>query len=471
MEMNRVLWLRLRTRRCGNSLLCSFSTIMKDSPRLDVRKSFGSFHSDDIETLIRVPDSEVHPPTIFEEIHEQTAVQFATSTERLPIGFGSDAKCRLFNISAEWTFINHGAFGGVLRPILVQANKWREYCESQPLRFYDRDLFPLTAHSLRRMAIDELHCPVEELLPLPNVTSGLNAIFNTLSLQLQPNDEIIYLSLTYGSTKKMIHDLCNRTHAQPIVVALSLPVGTDSEIVDTIVHHVTDKTKAIVLDAVTSNTAIALPVVDIAARCKSISSTIQVVVDAAHSLHSQDVAIYPKDSHQSGHSISSVVDFWLTNGHKWLSAPKGCALMWISPSVQHLRPTIVSHGFQAESLTQPFIARNKLLSSFAWDGCRDYAALLSMPSTAWLWKNLRFEADSDHPELNLQAIRRYVQSLLDYCESSCQERWKLEGCDFAAPKTSRSQSFMRLIPLPRLVLGIDTRQATDKEAFFLQVRF
>jgi hypothetical protein len=37
-----------------------------------------------------------------------------------------------------WTFINHGAFGGVCSAAHAEANAWREHCERQPLKFIDR---------------------------------------------------------------------------------------------------------------------------------------------------------------------------------------------------------------------------------------------------------------------------------------------------------------------------------------------
>lgn len=38
----------------------------------------------------------------------------------------------------KWTYLNHGAFGGVCKPAYEEASHWREYCEHQPLKFLDR---------------------------------------------------------------------------------------------------------------------------------------------------------------------------------------------------------------------------------------------------------------------------------------------------------------------------------------------
>jgi isopenicillin-N epimerase len=99
------------------------------------KKSFGSFHSDNVELLIRQPpDAYVEP---------QLPVPLG---ELLPDGFpsfGHGMRDTHFLLDPEWTFINHGAFGTPLRVAVEGGNLWRLHCARQPLRFIDRQLFPL----------------------------------------------------------------------------------------------------------------------------------------------------------------------------------------------------------------------------------------------------------------------------------------------------------------------------------------
>lgn len=94
-------------------------------------QGFGSFFNEvSVQDMIAVPRDAYVPP----------ARPFAPpSLERaasLPFG---EACRELFMIDFQrWTFINHGAFGGVCRPAHEEANQWREYCETQPLKFLDR---------------------------------------------------------------------------------------------------------------------------------------------------------------------------------------------------------------------------------------------------------------------------------------------------------------------------------------------
>jgi selenocysteine lyase/cysteine desulfurase len=207
---------------------------------------------------------------------------------------------------------------------------------------------------------------------------------------LQPGDEIVCLSLTYGSTKKIMQAACDRTGAVLRTVNIPLPVLTPETVIALFKEAISARTKVVVLDQITSNTAMILPIADMAIMSKEVGAN--VVIDAAHALFSQDCSIYgdnqkihfsslysdlnhtqsnlenatmasnasavessPRPTPTLGGSnnrtknmvsISSFADVWITNAHKWMCSPKGCAFMWVSPRMAHaLRPSIISHGY------------------------------------------------------------------------------------------------------------------------------
>ena len=85
---------------------------------------------------------------------------------------------------------------------------WKYNIEKQPLKFFDRDLFPLIVFGIREIA-KNINCPAKEIFPLNNVTTGLNSIIQNININ--NNNEVACLSLTYGSTKKILKDKCERT--------------------------------------------------------------------------------------------------------------------------------------------------------------------------------------------------------------------------------------------------------------------
>lgn len=130
-------------------------------------RGFGSFHSDNVEDLIRQPEESYVPPEL--PIRWDDLLPGPGAAD-LP-SFGHEMRDAHFLLDRDWTFINHGAFGvqpspptrrllsffanggliGVplgragapLRIAVEVGNRWRLHNARQPLRFVDRQLFPL----------------------------------------------------------------------------------------------------------------------------------------------------------------------------------------------------------------------------------------------------------------------------------------------------------------------------------------
>jgi isopenicillin-N epimerase len=267
-------------------------------------------------------------------------------------------------------------------------------------------------------------------------------------------------SITYGSTKKILNDLCIRSGATLKIVDIPLPISSKDDIIKRVSNEMTSNTKLVIIDQITSNTALNLPIKELSVISKNAGAT--VIIDAAHALFAHDVSIYSKNNNDDDDdvSISDYCDYWITNGHKWLCTPKGCAFMWISPRMSsHTRPMIISHGFMANGVS-PYTDNKKLLSSFAWDGCRDYNALLTSSSALRLWNSV---------PCGIVGIRFYINNLLNDAINLLIREWKLKEEDFPGSRELRVNSTMCLVPLPDTVKGINTtKDTTDKEAFQLQ---
>jgi isopenicillin-N epimerase len=413
--------------------------------RDDKTKGFGSFHSEDIEDLIRLSEADYKIPEIWTQ---RIRAREISNDGCNIVEFGHKFKQRFYHLDERWTFLNHGAFGASLKPAMIEANAFRETCEQQPLTFFDRELIPLIAYSIRQVA-KYIHCPPTELLSLPNVTTGLNAVIN--SLLLTDKDEILYFNLTYGSTKKILTEYCTRSKSRLKMMDVHLPIVSIEVILDQVRAAISDNSKCIIIDHITSNSAIEFPVLEIAKICKQHGMT--VIVDAAHSLFTQDVHIHCQE-HESP-DLSAVVDVWLSNGHKWLCAPKGCAFMWYNPSTMSslLKPLVISHGYGGTG--------SRILSGFCWDGCRDYFALCSVPSTLEFWQQTSFRR-SESPQ-------DYTLRLTSDARDLLREEWGIAHDDTHCPAVMLENLPMSLVPLPSRLGGLNTRTGmSDGEAFLLQ---
>src|SRR5262249_54964560 len=118
------------------------------------------------------------------------------------------------------------------------------------------------------------------------------------------------------------------------------PVRDDGDVIEPILDSIGARTKLVVVDHVTAQTALVLPVAEIAAACRA--RGVPVLLDGAHAPGSRPVAIPALGA-----------DWYAANLHKWAHAPRPCGILWARPERQaQLHAPVVSwgrdHGFQEE---------------------------------------------------------------------------------------------------------------------------
>ena len=131
----------------------------------------------------------------------------------------------------------------------------------------------------------------------------------------------------------------------------------EPDIIKAIVARLTSRTRLVVLDHVTSPTAIVFPVRELTALCRKAGA--QVLIDGAHGpgMLSLDIPLID-------------ADWYVGNCHKWLMAPKGSGFLWVSPARQReIHPLVISHGYGLG-----------FRGEFDWVGTRDYTAWLTIPA-------------------------------------------------------------------------------------------
>ncbi len=350
-------------------------------------KSMGSFHSDNVEILIRQDDCSYEKPRLPDVIKSKYDDIMRKAYPTKP-SFGNDSKS-LFMLESEYTFINHGAFGLTLRVAHDFCNAWREYAETQPLRYFDRHLLPHLVYSYRSFG-KYVNCKPDQLALIPNATYGINSIVR--SVVQNEDDHVLLLDLAYGAVKKIVETVCKEKGSKFDIVEVPLSMGSgvqgidfETSLLQVLEKSITPKHKLIIFDHTTSNTAINLPIEKMATICKKYGG--KVAIDGAHGLFARDI------------DISSLfdkygVDFYVGNCHKWFCSTKGLGFICVKdtriPGKNELVPCIISHGY-GDGFT----------SNFIWDGCRDYTGALSVPFLLEFWN--RYDMDS---------IRSYQASTL-----------------------------------------------------------
>ena len=329
-------------------------------------KAFGSFMVEESpETLITRANADYTPPP--RPVSEADCACYGSelATGRPP-PFGAAFR-PLFYVCPEWTFLNTGAFGGVARASLIAAHRWAEHVETQPLRFMDRELFPLLVESTRQLAA-ELHCPPSELTLIPNATYGLTAVID--SVPLSAGDVVFMLDIGYGSVRTMLQRATKRARA--VLEIGDTHFATIHSSADFIAQFAAALPPAsagplrlVVIDHVASNTGVVLPVAEMAALARARGA--RVLVDGAHALGSLEVDL-------TGLGAAGV-DYYVTNAHKWLGSARGVAALHVGPGAPPVRSPIVSHGYG-----------RGFTSEFMWDGARDYTPAVALPVLLAWWR-------------------------------------------------------------------------------------
>jgi isopenicillin-N epimerase len=262
-------------------------------------------------------------------------------------------------------FLNNGSYGAPPRVVYEAAEAFRRRCELQPIRFMQQELPGLlreSADALGRF----LHIPSGELALVDNATSGVNAVLR--DMMFAAGDELLTTNHVYNAVRQTMRHVASRCGATVVEADVPFPTKGDDEIVAAILARVSVRTKLLVVDHITSPTALIFPVARLAAEMRK--RNIPILIDGAHA-----PGMIALDVPAIG------ADWYAGNCHKWLFAPKGCAFVWAAPAHRvQLHPTVISHGYGAG-----------LAAEFDWVGTRDYSPWAALPTAIGFYESLGAE--------------------------------------------------------------------------------
>jgi isopenicillin-N epimerase len=262
--------------------------------------------------------------------------------------FGKETR-KHFKLHQSITFLNHGSYGATPKVVHNIQGAWKDLMEEQPVQFMSNNMFTYLYDNIRTLS-QYINADADDVMLVENATSGCNAVLK--SLNYKEGENILYLSLGYGAVNNTIDYISKRYKLERNMVNIDLPINMEKIITD-FENSITPLTKICVIDHITSATGLVLPIkrfIDIAHKKGTL-----ILVDAAHA-----VGHVPIDIKALG------ADFYTSNLHKWVCAPKGCAFLHIDKKYKDdIYPLCVSHG---QNLSTS--------SRFIFMGTRDYSAFL-----------------------------------------------------------------------------------------------
>ncbi|KAL9591628.1 MAG: hypothetical protein Q9179_007531 [Wetmoreana sp. 5 TL-2023] len=282
--------------------------------------------------------------------------------------------------------------------------RWQDRTESRPDAFFRYDLgnYIDSARSTiaQYLGVDEGECAF-----VPNATTGVNTVLR--SLVFEKGDVIVHFSTIYGACEKTVEYLKETTPVKSANITVVYPIG-DDELVAMLQEKITQlkkegkRPRVAVFDTVSSLPGVRVPWERLVEVCKA-EGTLS-LVDGAHGvghLHLRLAQIQP--------------DFFVSNCHKWLYVPRGCAVFYVPERNHHLiRSSIpTSHGYEPfpiegqEKVFNPFPEgrRSRFVEMLQFVGTTDVSPYLCMEEA------LKFRQDVCGGE----------DRIMEYCEKVSNE--------------------------------------------------
>jgi isopenicillin-N epimerase len=257
------------------------------------------------------------------------------------------------------TFLNHGSFGATPRVVLEQQSEYRAQLEREPVRFFVRELEPLLDGARAELA-EFLDADAEGLAFVPNATAGVNAVLR--SLDLDKFDELLVTTQEYNASRNILDYAATLSGAKVIVADIPFPIASPEVVIERVLEKVTDRTRLLLIDHVTSQTALIFPIRELIDTLHA--RGIDTLVDGAHAPGFLPLRLRELNA-----------AYYTGNLHKWVGAPKGAAFLYVRANRRaSIRPAAISHGANASRRD-----RSRFLLEFDWTGTFDPTPWLCVP--------------------------------------------------------------------------------------------
>lgn len=268
---------------------------------------------------------------------------------------------KAWGLDPDITFLNHGSFGACPTAVLDYQTQLQRELERNPMDFLHRSLERRLDEARQRLA-DFIGCKFESLVFVPNATTGVNAVLQ--SIPLREWDEVIVTNHEYNASRNVLNYVAQARGAKVVQVDIPYPIQDENQAIEPLLKAVTAKTRLLLVDHITSATGFIMPIEKIIAEFNQ--RGIDTLVDGAHG-----PGMVPLHLDQLG------ATYYTGNCHKWMCTPKGSAMLYVRPDkVDGIHPAIISHGYNTMRTD-----RSKYLIQFGWTGTVCPSPWLCIPKT------------------------------------------------------------------------------------------
>ncbi|KAH7244184.1 pyridoxal phosphate-dependent transferase [Fusarium redolens] len=303
------------------------------------------------------------------------------SSQQLPVRgktntsvFGSAIK-KEFLFDPEWRNLNHGSFGTYPQAVRTKFREYQDASEARPDPFI-RYEYPKILDENRAAVAKLLNAPVDSVVFVSNATVGVNTVYRNTKWNEDGKDVIISFSTIYeacGKVADYLVDYYNEkvTHRE---IELTYPLD-DEEIIKKFEDAVKKiesegkRARICTFDVVSSRPGVVFPWQEMIKTCRRLN--VLSMVDGAQGVGMVKLDLSAADP-----------DFFVSNCHKWLHVPRGCAVFYVPQRNQALIETTLatSHGYVPKLVKRitplPPSSKSPFVTNFEFVGTLDNSPYL-----------------------------------------------------------------------------------------------
>ena len=310
-----------------------------------------------------------------------------------------------YDLAPGLSYLNHASVGTMPRVVRQALGRYLETCETNPWLYVWGGGWSEALAQVHEKAAAFIGCEKNDLALIRNTTAAFGLAANGLDFIEGRRNEVLFPQLNHvgaAASWEAAGEAREFTVRRFDLNLADVPNWSEDDIVSAYSKAISDRTAVLVLPHVDNVLGVRHPVKRIAsvARLKGVRF---VCVDAA-----QTVGMLPLNAADLG------VDLFATSTHKWVQAPKGTGLMYLSPKMrEHLRPQVTTWGQKRwEGTAQAFtdFGTRALPMLLALNDAFDFHKRL--PHRVEHYRSL-FEAARErvdaHPKLEWRSPRRFEQ--------------------------------------------------------------
>jgi len=313
--------------------------------------------------------------------------------ERLNFKLRPSCYQELWSLDTNVVFLNHGSYGACPKAVLAVQQSLRSQLEQDPVNFFGRKWEPLLDNARNKLAAF-INADVQDLVFVPNATTGVNSVLR--SLNFSPDDEILTTNHEYNACRNALNFIASRTGAKIVVAKVPFPLESPQQLIAAVLEKVSSKTRLALLDHITSQTGLIFPIQELVKQLQV--RGVETLVDGAHA-----PGMIPLNMQEIG------ATYYSGNCHKWLSAPKGAAFLYVRRDKQsEIHPLTISHGANS-----PRTDKSRFQLEFDWTGTDDPTAYMCVPEAIAFIESLLLGGWIELMQRNHQLVLQARQILCD----------------------------------------------------------